>query len=247
MARGAPDFGRPVYTFGGSNVDNNEIQQMLLGFGLIDALGRTVLYDDFSQGLVKWLLADSGANDKPILANAQSDNQGIGFRAPFVTVFPNNGAPANWGAMISYNYSGTQSRLGLEIGFITYNNAPRFEFILTFRLAGAGVTYQCHVDFDVPNNRILLYSNSGNVTLDTWNGGTAGSYRKVQFKVVGDWSTQKYSRFLVGEKKYDVSSYLLETGAIVGDGESLITIRSYDKAPSFRNYIGYVRQTKDEP
>lgn len=247
MARGTEDFGTPTYTFGIHNVDANEIQQMLLGFGLIDGLGHTVFYDDFNEGLHKWTVLPTGTNVYPSLHVHEADNLQVAYRSPYALEMVTTTAAFETQEITQYMYLGTIHRVGLEVGLFIRPNSPNLR-IYGIHTDLAGNNKDAQILIDVKNTKIFLYQAGVAINLSSYVPNLFDISRKVRLKIVWDIDKSKYVRFMIGDIDIPVTAYTIDNsvGSAIGNfGCSIIaeaTNISVGKA-----YIGYVRLTKDEP
>jgi hypothetical protein len=102
--------------------------------------------------------------------------------------------------------------------------------------------------FDPSLNLWRLYAQGGDISLTAMQGnGTNPSPYWVQIKVVGDWTTGKYKRAIIGDTQYDLSAYTMVTGATSINGLSQARIEVYGVTGTVAGYMGYILITRDEP
>ncbi len=247
MSRGTSDFASIGATFAVNQIDNSETQQMLTGIGLLDGLGKTVLFDSFSKGLGAWYKTAAGAGSVPVIADVNDNNIG-GIYAPPYSAKLNPGLVLNdTSTLVLRAILGIQQNIGIEFGFC-FTSATS-DFLLSFeyyRIGGAAK--KIGLRGSIANNTLELNNGAVWTSLGNFNTFLTGNYLRSAIKIVGDFTTLKYKKLLINEKSIAINSYNLGNSGLGQPGGSYLNLNgvSYG-AGTTALYLGYFRLSKDEP
>jgi hypothetical protein len=201
MPRGQPDFGSMAPTVkasGGS--DMAELAARLGSIVTYDRRGKIVLLDDFESPVLK------------------CDKWGVYGSAVLDFTYPKSGSQCvklslQDNALAQYLFRKRLSyisspRLGAEISFVKPPSGSYLRLALT-RLVN-NRSYYGWVRFDFATGAIAYYSD-----IDTWMDFVTGLNETLEAwhyhttKLVVDFNTNKYVRFLYAGQEYDLSSYAI--------------------------------------
>lgn len=207
MPHGAPDW----YKYRRDSITHpvDDLAELAVRLGSItisDRRGDVIFMDNFEHGLLHLILstAGSGASVTPDPTTAKSG----GYSAKMTT-----GDTANDSTQIELHMPyPTLSRFGLEVTFTSNNNLTRIAFGLF--LHDGTTVHMAHVRYVPATDIFEFYNDAGGWTtfatgLDLY----VDTQHFHTFKLVCDFTTQKYTRVILNDTAYDLSAYGYLTGA----------------------------------
>jgi len=207
MPHGNWDYGSytPKKTIAGL-ADMGELAVRLGSPDTFDRRGDVMLVDDFEDNINKWVIGASGVGGGVALSNDYARN---GSRCAKITSGDAIGDTTSITRNMPYPVI---SRIGFEISF-TYH--------AHFNLWGWYVNLYDGVNSHTANikyadaTQLLTYYNSAgaDITFATAVDLYAGTALFHTAKLVVDFTTDKYVRFILDDKEYDLSSYAIKVGA----------------------------------
>lgn len=244
MPRGGPDGNLSSFSYAAQAVDPALIYQMLWGFSPIDGQGRPIYLDTFNNGLGGFGYDISGGATIPVLFSTPLAR--VIFSPPNCVKLTPGVASGNLTGLFREMYLGANTRIGLETGVVLGSVTPNYFFRIDYRI-NASQKYAPILKYDHATTSWLLATSGGDINIFTHN--TTGiSADHLQIKFVGDWSTGKYVRVLIGDNLLDVSSYSMPTSGSTLDGFLISVFRAISYgAGTGDGYLGYILLTKDEP
>lgn len=194
-------------TFG--NVDIAELAARLGSIVTFDRRGNLVWMDDFEHGAAKWVLSGTGLGNAQAITTTRARN---GTSSMLLTA----GSTLNLDAqMTRYMPFPAIGPVGEEFSFSLGSDVDYFIYKMT--LLYNDVIYRGEIKFDVTNSKIQ-YRNSAGVLTDLISPYTLTSSDTyfMTTKLVVDWATNKYKRFIINEATYDMSTLALYSVANPG-------------------------------
>ncbi len=240
MPRGLPDYYNPDTAVSQRVVDMTSIMASMVRVAPIDGLGRPAFIETFGDGAQRWALQAVGDGIAPVVQTTLPEI------AP-ASLYFNAGTLAGLGASaaLAQAYQPEATRFGFEVGISFPFDQGRFEVGIDVETAAG--EYTALWDFNIHTGAIRLQISTGTVTLDT-NTSVVSAYLWLPIKFVFDVSTGKYERFILGSKRYDVSSYSLGLIPATTIGRVFIGLQAYATgAGSNAVKLGHVILTLDEP
>lgn len=204
MPRGQPDFGMyAVKEVTASISDMGEVAARLGSIVIFDRRGEVVDFDNFEGTLIKGLAA---VPSYPIGISLSSETARSGSQC--VRLRPADAIDAILSITKGYTPLGS-NRLGFEASFTPSDNRARVGIEMDKRtrtLIQVG-----GIQVDTITGDLYYYNPDGVYTYFT----TLGSFHKhisifYTMKLVLDFATSKYVRFLFGPEEIDVSAFSLE-------------------------------------
>ncbi len=247
MARGTSDFGNINASFSVNQVDNAETQQMLTGIGLLDGLGKTVYFDNFSKGLGGFAKLVTGAASSPAIADVNDNNIG-GIYAPPYSAKLNPGVILNDASSLLFrSILGVQQNIGVEFGFCFTSATSDFQMSCEYyRLGGSAKAMS--IRGSIKNNTLELLVGAAWTSLGNFNTFLTGNTLRIAIKIVADFVTQKYKKLLIGEKSIDINAFTLGNSGLGQPGGSYLHLDAVSYGAGTTSlYLGYFRLSKDEP
>ena len=206
MPHGLPDFGAstPKETVFALS-DMAELAVRLGSVVSYDRRGDVVYIDDFESPVIKWTqaLIGVGAAINLSAAIARSGSQSLFLRG---------GTVAGASAGITRNLPTiTPKRMGAEITFSLNRTSIEWRWDILYY---DGTNYhQGTMKFIDPTHKLQLLNGAG-VYIDLATIAlTSGIVYQHTLKLVVDFSTDKYVRFMLDDRVYDISSYDLRVSA----------------------------------
>lgn len=222
-------------------IDDAELAARINNINTFDRRGNVVFWDDFQSSINTWQQSKSGTGSEAFLSTDRVFHGGSSVKLT-------TGSDASLrSALIRYFELVSFTRVGMEWVFSLGADVDHIEL---FSEVDDGATiYQVFVGIDVDSDK-FTYGNRLAPT-DLPDGGYAFYEDQVYWyhaKVVFDYSTKKYVRFLFAEKSYDMSAFDLLTFATTGYKFMSIQLRAY--SASGENGVVYVGKfifTQNEP
>lgn len=241
MPRGGPDGDQQNYLFANQETDLGAVYQYLWGFAPIDSGGRPMYFDTFNNGLMGWGLNQTGSGSLPTLSQAQ----GLIYSPPNAAKLTAGIVTNDSSVLFRTFYMGTTKRIGIEVGLQLGNTTPNYRFSLDYKPAGLPAFYM-GIEWDHATG--VFRTQPGGFTIKTLTVPGGGNNLFMQVKIVGDWTTGKFVRALLGDQLFDLSSQSLFSSGNTYNGMGIANVQALSYgAGSSDGYIGYVLYTRDEP
>jgi len=208
MPRGQPDYGQyQVETYGAGLADMAELAARLDSIVVHDRRGRVVLLDNFEATLIKWNVGKWGAASAVLDSTyPRSGSQDVRLRVLTAADFE------VW--MIKGIHMLPSPRIGSEVSICRASTNTYFEILIE---CYDGVTYwQAGVRLDFNGNALSYYNTAGGWTpFATTPPFVDAAHVLTPVKLVVDFSTGRYVRFILGYTEYDLTAYIMD---FVGSG-----------------------------
>jgi len=206
MPRSYHDFGNIESLLAANQVDLAEVFHVLTGVGLLDGLGRTLFFDNFSHGLSGWALGSYGTGVTPYIQIGDILYPADVYVPP-VSVFFSGGTVRN---DMSYAqrifYSAEYHKVGLEMGIVIGANICDYQ--VTINLDRSPENHLlAQLRLYVPDGIFRITTPSGFVDVASFNLPTWNLPIKLPIKLVVDFVTAKYKKLIIADKVYDLSVY----------------------------------------
>lgn len=246
MPRGTPDGSLQPYQYASQITDAGLIYQFLWGFSPLDSQGRVLYLDTFNNGLAGTAYLTAGAAKPPTLITGGAG--AYAYSPPnFVKLSP--GTVANdYVGIFRQHFLGVNTRIGFEAGFVITDVSPSWNFRVDYKPNNMQA-YIPRLNYDRVNGKWQIANLSGGFT-DIFDMPLppSGTVLLMQVKFVGDWSTGKYVRALIGDNLIDISSISMPTSTTTYNGFLSAQARAISHgATSTDGNLGYMLLTKDEP
>lgn len=196
------------------NLDHAELAARLGALSKFDRSGQVIWFDDFEGSILKWLTAVNSANTT-ISLNAARPLQG----SKCMKFFTGDEA-GNWGRATYYLFYPVLSKIGFEISstYHAYIDRLLWKIIL---YTGSTVNY-AQIEWENSSNKLYYKDKTDDANL--FPSGTVTElgetvdlnmsvYGYFTAKLVVDFSTGKYVRFILNNTTYDMSSLYYFTEA----------------------------------
>lgn len=240
MPRGLPDYYNPDTLVSQRLANVEEVVSAVQGIANLDNRGRTFYYDHFGEGVNGWSKAKGGDAVEAAASTAKAEIEPASLKINSGTDTGNGSAIVAKSWLINDIKSG-----GLEFSYIHNTIAPELTVDLiydngTLRLFGRLV-------FDHDAGTVSILDNITLRTVYTLPGG-ATPFKWLTVKIVCDFETPAYVRFLAGLEQTDISAYSIATNPsqVAGTLEVRFTADALDDNENTA-FIGHVTLTIDEP
>lgn len=246
MPRSGPDGNVSAFAYAAQAVDPALIYQMLWGFAPVDGLGRIWYLDTWNNGTAGVGITIGGAALNPVVISGSFTRL---IYVPPNTIKLSPGTIVNdLSQVFREYYLGTNTRLGAEAAFVFADAVPNYEIIIDYRI-NASKKFAPRLRWSHGDGQWQIRMPDASWQ-NIYNSGVppSGSIQHIQVKFVGDWSTGKYVRALIGDNLINLSQYDMPVSANSYDGYVITSFgaRSYG-AGTADGYLGYILNTKDEP
>jgi len=206
MAHSLPDYTtkyKLVRLF--SNMDFSEFAARINQMVVYDRRGNIIWFDDFEGGTLCWVSNGSGVGNTEVLS---TDQPFIGSQCCKITTGNLNN---DYGGIVREFQRPPTSQLGIEISFTSKGNIDRYE--LQFTYFTGTTSYTAYAGVDTTTHTLFYYDAAGAYqTLASnvlcW----VGNYFYHTMKLVVDFSTGNYVRFLFANRSYDMAGIPMRTG-----------------------------------
>lgn len=240
MPRGLPDYYNPDTAVSQRVVDMTSIMASMVRVAPVDGLGRPAFIETFGDGAMKWNLDSGGDGVDPVVQTILPEITPASLYLDCGTL-----AGLGFSAALAQHYQPEATRFGFEVGISFPYDEGLFQ--VTIDVLTAAGEYSALWDFNIATGALRLQISGGVVTLDTIHGVTS-PYLWMPVKFVFDVSTGKYERFIVGSRRYDVSTYSMGLIPGINPGRVFITLQGYATGAGFNVVkLGHVILTLDEP
>lgn len=214
----------------------------VLAPGTFDRRGEILFKDDFEDGLNPWIQSVSGLGAGIVLVTADTD---LGVNAAELT----SGSDVSRNAILRKNFAlPSAQRMGFEASIWTTTTA--FE-TLNFTIDRFdGVNRQQGVVRITFIGGVLAFLNSGGTFTDfaTPNVGSSSEARYHRYKLVVDFVTGEYVRFLYDEEEFDISGNAVRATALaIPQGYSVALSLASPSAQNDVVQVGRMVITENEP
>lgn len=243
MTHGTPDWGhtRSATVYPLVN-DLGEVAARLGSITTYDRRGNVIWFDDFSKGLAAWIGADAGGTGGSCVLSPDEPEW-----PPFSAKLTAGRSANGWARLVKYLAPPVAGRLGIEI---SVNFKTQFDYFQMFLQFWDGTTTQQGSIFisdtdskiyylDADNNRVELGAITSQILdIDYYN----------SLKLVVDFSTTEYVRFLLNRVSYDMSG--IELYNWVGGASPQMWLYMIIWSRSGENdycYVDAVIATQNEP
>lgn len=240
MARGQPDFGMyAAYSHLISLADMAELAARLDSIVLFDRRGKVALLDNFESTVLKWSTSTSGtgaiALDSTYPKSGSQDvklsHDATGGRATMTKGF----------ALLS------SARCGTEITFIQASNKSALQIRVDYY--DETNQYKAYIKIDFNALTISYWNSSGTWTqLATFISCAAYAFIYIPIKLVVDFSTGKYIKFIFGATEYNMSTIAMQSVADTTWGRITVTYQlDHVVLAAGQIYLDDFIFTQDEP
>lgn len=240
MPRGMPDYNNPSTQVSAVQFDPSAIMTAMQGINSVDGLGRIWKIDNFNHGLGSWGI-DAGGNG--VAPYAYTGLAEIGLNS----LRMNAGTLAGDGesAIAGYLHINTDARVGFEFGVWYSSITPNYIVGLSYFLTGD--SFSGSVILNSSDRKVYVDNNGVNTLVYTLPSGSIGGVW-LPLKVVVDFSTNKYVRLMIGQRKIDLSQYSLPSNLTSGIGDLYLRLGAFAYDGTVRyGYVGHSIITLDEP
>lgn len=201
MPHGTPDWAEmaprsTVY----SGIDLTELAARLDSIVTFDRRGDVVWIDDFESGIGKWQLVRNN------LAGARASSAEYARSGAFSCKITAGDAATNWAGIQHYGPRPVLSKVGFEFSFSFYEETDRIR--MEMEVYDGEYWVDSLIQFN-PQAYTLEYLGSDNNLHEF----ATGVYRRDYLwlfhtaKVVVDFTTRKYVRFILDDAEYDLSAH----------------------------------------
>jgi hypothetical protein len=243
MARGSPDYNLPDYSYFSVETPISDIVTERQGFSRIDNRGRVLWFEDFRSSLYRWQKDNDAPGVVPI--HTLDLGFGVGYYGS-VKLLPTG----NGGTSQIYNrlVLPVSKILGLEVSFNLSNNSGDIVIAMQHAISD-GLMKSASMQIIPSTGEVKLYVSGGQQSVFTPSSINDFISAFVTVKIVADMQTGKYTRLMLGNNQYDISSYIMPNGVSGISGSTYISIASNGLDATYINpvYIGYVIISGDEP
>lgn len=246
MARSKPDWGISVYQTAGDVSDMGEVAARQSGISPIDSLGRTLIFDDFSDGRTRGkLVLQNGATVFPTIKQQITEYTsttvivGAGLVSGYGLSFPVLVTPTQQVNLVYDIMLGQTSVVGLECGlWIDSALSPDWNMAMIYDRGGTERTAQ--LDYNAATQTL----SANGTTVKTF----AGVVGWAQIKLVANFETGRYVRAIVGENRTDLSAVNMVSSAVLPTDELNAGVSIIARAAATRPVVvAYCMITRDEP
>lgn len=201
MPRGQPDFGLYTETPVASGIsDPGEAAARLGSINIYDRRGWTVWFDDFEAPSLKWHTGATAPGEVAVLSTATSFS---GIQSLFLNV------PAG---MLAESYIDRifplirRGKVGFEFWVQGQTKALGY-FQLRINIYDGVAPYQVVLLYDTTAEILYIVTPAGNIPIATNVMMLTSSFYFLPIKLVVDIDTDLYTRLLVGEREFDISTH----------------------------------------
>lgn len=247
MPRGGFDFGSINALYAANQMDTAEIQYSISGFSFIDGLGRTILMDNFKNGLGMWQMEATAGANSPRLIDRNFNQGGVIFSPPYAIYCLSSVTDGSVSAIKQSTYQGNQQKFGIEGGFYIFNNSSDIRLYIEMTRLDMVTKF---ADIRISPLDGVIYLKSVNLwqSAGTFDKPVGSLFYRLQAKLTVNFDTLKYDKLLLGEVEYDLSTYALNGAAAGIAGVVVYQLGGWGRTgANVEAYIGMIRCTKDEP
>jgi hypothetical protein len=240
MARGLPDYYNPDTAVSQRVVDMTSIMASIVRVAPIDGLGRPAFIETFGEGADRWHLDASGDAVVPVVRTQLPEITPASLYLDAGTL-----TGAGTCSALTQFFHPEATRFGFEVSISFIYDMGRME--VGIDVETGATEYTALWDMNIQTGALRLQVAGGMVTLDTLPWATS-PYLWLPIKFAFDVSTGKYERFIMGSKRYDVSSYSMQTVPTTHAGRVFIGCQAYATGDGYNTIkLGHAILTLDEP
>jgi hypothetical protein len=243
MTRGGPDWGVADYQIAGIQVDLASIADRIRGFGLIDQRGRVQTIDTFDNGLDGWQAYSSGSGSDPVVKSMQQ----YAYAGPCQVVFDAGLVAGGVAGIQKLLHLGEAARIGLEIGLYWTGSEGNLAFSIIYN-AQSGSAWLMQLEYNSATNVFNVVSTGGvRVAVSDADAQLANNLGFLSLKLVADFETGMYERFMYGEVQRSIETTPMFATATV-EGLATVGVQvTVSAAANGSMVMTYGALTKDEP
>jgi hypothetical protein len=243
MARGQPDYDNPDLTVAVNKTDTGFLFPSLNGFSPVDSRGRIIWFDDFRNGLTRWIKESDAGGGTPYHYYADGFANGYNGSVLFDPIV--NGGLSG---MYIQNIVEFSKIMGIEVALYMPTNSGRPR--VTFQVArDGGSSYTTYFVINPTTGAIAVSISGGEQTITTPSNIDHIRNRWISIKLVADFDSGKLVRLFVGNNLFDISAYSMAAGVSGYKGYLLSEITADATSATNKQpvYLGNVIITGDEP
>lgn len=203
MVHTLPDYTtkyRMVTVFG--QIDTGELAARLGSIDTFDRRGNVIWMDDFEGSMLHWEGVAAGAGAGVSLSNSHSL---YGDQSCKLTTANTSSATALIAQRLGYQ---TLSKIGFEFGITSSANLQ--DFIIAVTLTDGTYIMYPQLKYIHDDYKLYYSDHEGNwKELATTDGVYDSDYLFNKVKLVCDFKTRYYTRCILNDREYDMSSYML--------------------------------------
>lgn len=243
MTRGQPDYDNPDLTIAVNKTDTGFLFPSLNGFSSVDSRGRIIWFDDFRNGVIRWIPESDAGGNNPYWVYLDKFSNGFHGSILFDPVV--NGGLSG---LYIQNVIEFSNAMGVEVALYMPTNSGRPR--VTFQVArDNGSSYTTYFVINPTTGEIKVSSSSGETSVVTPSNIDHIRNRWISLKLVANFNTGKLMRLFVGNGMYDLSAFSMVAGVSGFKGYLLseITCEATNGTNKQPIYLGNVIVTGDEP
>jgi len=243
MSRGQPDYNNPDYQIAITQGDVSLFFLAQNGYALIDARGRIVWHENFENGLYRWLLTTTGGASTPVHVLKANRAYGLNGAIELDPVAQNGNSIMSFEGVIPFG-----KRMGFEMVFNPVANHGKIEARFNVNYAD-DASYQMILTLYHDDNHVTISDGTTETTIYTPGAGIVVDSKWLNIKIIGDYSTGKYYRLVMGGHEFDITAYDMRSVTSNIKGRFYLDLRVIGQSGLFIEplYIGAVTLTTDEP
>lgn len=224
-------------TKSGENISREELAARLGSISTFDRRGEVIFFDDFERGKNKWTETATGSS---IFSLSNTCCFSGNLSGKLVTGASNNDQ-MQLNRVLNYI---NLNKMGFEIKFTTRGLTGTYIFSIQFVKYNGTNSLSSTLTYTHSTGVLSITDSSGAVSLGTISLNEGFNI----FKLVADFRNDKYTRAILNENEYDISSYGL-VSAVAASAKyfnCLITLKAAEAATK-TGYIDDAIVTKNEP
>lgn len=243
MARGQPDYDNPDLTIAVNKTDTGFLFPSLNGFSQVDSRGRIIWFDDFRDGIIRWVAENDAGGNSPYWYYQTPISYSPHGSILFDPVVSGGISTLRMESVLEFsNIMGIEASLYLPTNYATVD--------IYFQVAKAdGTTKAAQVQITASTALVKIIHSGGTTTIVTPSNAGYMKNRWVVIKLVADFNNAVYKRLFVGNSLFDISAYSMAAGVAGFKGNLMLEVDV--TAPDGTNkqpaYLGSVILTGDEP
>lgn len=203
MAHGQPDFGmyaiaETIYKL----TDMGELATRLGSIVTFDRRGDVVWLDDFEAAVLRWTAGASAGSSAPVLSTTE---QWMGVKSVYFATVAGAGEYSRIGKNLPLSRLG---KSGVEFFILLESRTPGYMQLRVNIEDGTNLSY-AELRLDSQARTASIITPTGTIVIATNCFPTYPNKVWVPVKLVVDMDTDLYTRLLIGDQGYDISSYAL--------------------------------------
>jgi hypothetical protein len=244
MPRGLPDYGIPQYSIATQSIDMATLVLAQTGICSVDGKGRIFYADNFHAGLAGFELGSGGDAKNPYPSTTHC-------YIPPLSMGMNAGSINGNGVAYAYKMFTTPdtTKFGIEVMCGAGTSNPIIYDVMVLYGYQNSAGYKWEVKWNTNNGTISINVGGSFINIGTYYP-NASFWIWTGIKLVGNISTGKYDRLLIGNVGYNLSSYNAYNVIVPTKGLIEIWLQCWPaltyQAGDYGRY-GYVIVTVDEP